>query len=47
MTYAEEKMLYAMAALIGLVMKGEAPAAAADQMWTYAEFAINCKENRE
>ena len=47
MTKDEEKMLYAMAALIGLVMKGEAPAAAADKMWTYAEFAIKYKENQE
>ena len=40
----DEKMLYAMAALIGLVMRGESPSSAADQMWTYANFAVNYKE---
>jgi hypothetical protein len=39
----DEKMMYAMAALIGLVMRGESPSSAADQMWTYANFAINYK----
>ena len=47
MTKDEEKMLYAMAALIGLVMRGESPSMAADQMWQYANFAINYKELNE
>lgn len=40
----DEKMLYAMAALIGLVMRGESPSSAAEQMWLYANFAINFKD---
>ena len=43
----DERMLYAMAALIGLVMRGESPSLAADQMWQYADFAINYKELQE
>jgi hypothetical protein len=40
----DERMMYAMAALIGLVMRGESPASAAEQMWQYAQFAINYKD---
>ena len=40
----DERMMYAMAALIGLVMRGESPSMAAEQMWQYANFAINYKE---
>lgn len=47
MTKDEEKMLYAMAALIGLVMRGESPAMSAEQMWQYANFAINYKDLEE
>lgn len=41
----DERMMYAMAALIGLVMRGESPMMAAQQMWQYANFAINYKEH--
>ena len=44
MNEQDEKMVYAMAALIGLVMRGESPAFAAEQMWQYANFAINYKD---
>jgi len=40
----DERMMYAMAALIGLVMRGESPSLAAEQMWQYANFAVNYKE---
>jgi hypothetical protein len=40
----DERMMYAMAALIGLVVRGESPASAAEQMWQYAQFAINYKD---
>ena len=43
----DERMMYAMAALIGLVMRGESPALAADQMWQYANFAMNYKELKD
>jgi hypothetical protein len=39
----DEKMMYAAFALMGLVMRGESPASAAEQMWQYANFAINYK----
>jgi hypothetical protein len=41
----DELKMYAMAALIGLVMRGESPASSAEQMWQYANFAINYKES--
>ena len=47
MSEQEEKTLYAMAALIGLVMRGESPSNAAEQMWQYATFAINFKDVTE
>jgi hypothetical protein len=40
----DERMMYAMAALIGLVMRGESPSAAAQEMWNYANFAVNFKD---
>ena len=43
----DERMIYAMAALVGLVMRGESPAMAAEQMWQYADFAINYKDLKE
>lgn len=39
----DELMFFAGMALIGLVMKGEAPATAAQQAWHYADFMINFK----
>jgi hypothetical protein len=40
----DERMMYAAFALMGLVARGEAPAIAAEQMWQYANFAMNYKE---
>jgi len=40
----DELMVYAAFALMGLVARGEAPAIAAEQMWQYANFAVNYKE---
>lgn len=40
----DERIIYAAFALMGLVARGESPSMAADQMWKYAEFAINYKE---
>lgn len=40
----DERMMYAAFALMGLVARGESPASAAEQMWQYANFAINLKE---
>lgn len=40
----DERMMYAAFALMGLVARGESPAMAAEQMWQYANFAINYKE---
>jgi hypothetical protein len=40
----DERMMYAAFALMGLVARGESPAIAAEQMWQYANFAINFKE---
>jgi hypothetical protein len=40
----DELKMYAMAALIGLVMRGESPNSCAEQMWEYANSAINFKE---
>ena len=41
----DERMMYAAFALMGLVARGEAPAMAAEQMWQYANFAMNYKES--
>jgi len=43
----DEKMLFAAFALMGLVARGESPAMAAEQMWQYANFAINYKELKD
>lgn len=43
----DELMMYAAFALMGLVARGESPALAAEQMWQYANFAINHKETND
>lgn len=43
----DERMMYAAFALMGLVARGESPAIAAQQMWQYANFAINFKEQND
>ena len=43
----DERMMYAMAALIGLVIRGESPLSASEQMWRYADFAFNYKEQEQ
>jgi len=43
----DERMMYAMAALIGLVIRGESPLSASEQMWRYADFAFNYKEQND
>ena len=40
----DERMVYAAFALMGLVARGESPTIAAEQMWQYANFAMNYKE---
>jgi hypothetical protein len=40
----DELKMYAMAALIGLVMRGVSPTTAAEEMWAYANSAINFKD---
>lgn len=40
----DQKIIFAAFALMGLVARGESPAIAADQMWQYANFAMNYKE---
>ena len=40
----DERMLFAAFALMGLVARGESPSLAAEQMWQYANFAMNFKE---
>jgi len=40
----DERMMYAAFALMGLVARGESPSMAADQMWQYANFAMNYKD---
>lgn len=42
----DERMMYAAFALMGLVARGESPASAAEQMWQYANFAMNFKEQK-
>jgi len=37
-------MVFAALWLMGLVARGESPAIAADQMWQYANFAMNYKD---
>jgi hypothetical protein len=43
----DERMIYAAFALMGLVARGESPAIAAEQMWQYANFAVNYKEPKD
>ena len=40
----DERMMFAAFALMGLVARGESPASTAEQMWQYADFAMNYKE---
>jgi len=43
----DERMMYAAFALMGLVARGESPSIAAEQMWQYANFAMNFKEPKD
>ena len=43
----DERMMYAAFALMGLVNRGESPSSAAEQMWQYADFAMNYKEPKD
>ena len=43
----DERMMYAAFALMGLVARGESPSIAAQQMWQYANFAMNFKETAD
>jgi hypothetical protein len=43
----DERMMYAAFALMGLVARGESPASTAEQMWQYADFAMNYKEPKD
>lgn len=43
----DQKIIFAAFALMGLVARGESPSLAAEQMWQYANFAINYKEPKE
>lgn len=43
----DERMLFAAFALMGLVARGESPSLAAEQMWQYANFAMNYKEPKD
>lgn len=43
----DELMMYAAFALMGLVVRGESPSVAAEQMWEYAQFAINYRETHD
>ena len=47
MNEKEEKMVYAMAALIGLVSRGASPDEVRDMMWVYANFAMYGKPAEE
>lgn len=40
----DQRFIFAAFALMGLVARGESPSMAAQQMWQYADFAINYKE---
>jgi hypothetical protein len=40
----DERMIFAAFALMGLVARSESPASTAEQMWQYADFAMNYKE---
>lgn len=43
----DEKLIFAAFALMGLVARGESPASTAEQMWQYAEFAMNYKDKQD
>jgi hypothetical protein len=43
----DQKIIFAAFALMGLVARGESPASSAEQMWQYADFAINFKEPKQ
>ena len=43
----DERIIYAAFALMGLVARGEAPSMAGQQMWQYADFAMNFKETKD
>ena len=43
----DQKIIFAAFALMGLVARGESPASTAEQMWQYANFAINYKEPKD
>lgn len=43
MEHEDQKMFFAGMALIGLVLRDEAPAGAAQMAWQYADFMIELK----
>lgn len=47
MDHHDEMMFFAGMALIGLVMRNEAPASAAQMAWQYADFMIELKPRAE
>ena len=47
MNEKEEKMMYAVAALVGLVARGASPDEVRDMMWVYANFAMYGKPVEE
>lgn len=47
MTEKEERMMYAMAALVGLVTRGASPDEVREMMWVYANFAMYGKPKDE
>ena len=40
MTEQDEKLVFALAAMMGLVARGASPAEIRDTVWMYAEFAL-------
>lgn len=47
MDQEDQKIIFAAFALMGLVARGESPASTAEQMWQYADFAMNYKEPKD
>lgn len=47
MEHEDQKMFFAGMALIGLVLRNESPAGAAQMAWQYAEFMIELKPREE
>ena len=43
----DQRIIFAAFALMGLVARGESPASTAEQMWQYADFAVNYKEPKQ